>query len=212
MLIVVLSILALISGSLHIRAEYFGPQKHIYLFKPLTMVCIILLALLIDPPISDTYKIIILIGLVFSMGGDVFLMLPQDRFVPGLVSFLIAHLFYIVAFANDGELPIVLWVTVPLLIFGGGMIAILLPTLGDMKIPVMAYMLVILTMGWMAIGRWVDTEQPGSFLAATGATLFMISDAVLAYNRFKKPFHLARLLTLGTYFSAQWLIALSIMR
>lgn len=211
MLIAVLSILALISGALHIRAEYFGPQKHIYLFKPLTMAFIIVMALSLDP-ISDTYKILILIGLLFSVGGDTFLMLPQDRFVPGLVSFLIAHIFYIVAFAVEGDLPIVLWVAVPLLIFGAGMVAILLPTLGAMKTPVMVYMLVILTMGWMAIGRWIDTEQTGSWLAALGAVLFMASDAVLAYNRFKQPFHLSRLVILGTYFSAQWLIALSIMR
>ncbi len=206
-----LSILALISGALHIRAEYFGPQKHIYLFKPLTMVFIILMALSLDP-ISDTYKIIILIGLLFSVGGDVFLMLPDDRFIPGLISFLIAHIFYIIAFAVEGDLPLVLWVAVPLLIFGGGMMAILLPTLGEMKIPVMVYMLVILTMGWMAIGRWTDTEQTGSSLAAVGAILFMASDAVLAYNRFRQPFRLSRLVILGTYFSAQWLIALSIMR
>lgn len=206
-----LSILALISGVLHIRAEYFGPQKHIYLFKPLTMVFIILMALSLDP-ISDTYKILILIGLLFSVGGDVFLMLPQDRFIPGLISFLIAHIFYIIAFAIEGDLPIVIWVAVPLLIFGAGMVAILLPTLGEMKIPVMVYMLVILTMGWMAIGRWLDTEQTGTWLAALGATLFMASDAVLAYDRFKQPFRLARVAILGTYFSAQWLIALSIMR
>lgn len=207
-----LSLLALISGVLHIRAEYFGPQKQIYLFKPLTMVCIILMALSINPPISDTYKIIILIGLLFSIGGDIFLMLPQDRFILGLVSFLIAHIFYIVAFAVEGDMPIVLWIAIPLLIFGGGMLAILMPSLGEMKVPVIVYMLVILTMGWMAIGRWLATEQVGSFLAAAGATLFMISDATLAYNRFKKAFHLAELIILGTYFAAQWLIALSIMR
>ncbi len=175
------------------------------------MVFIILMALSLDP-ISDTYKIIILIGLLFSVGGDVFLMLPDDRFIPGLISFLIAHIFYIIAFAVEGDLPLVLWVAVPLLIFGGGMMAILLPTLGEMKIPVMVYMLVILTMGWMAIGRWMDTEQTGSSLAAVGAILFMASDAVLAYNRFRQPFRLSRLVILGTYFSAQWLIALSIMR
>lgn len=210
MLIAILSVFALISGALHIRAEYFGPQKQIYIFKPLTMVWIILIALLIDHPISDFYKIMILIGLLFSITGDILLMLPSDKFVPGLVSFLVAHLFYIIAFAVEGDYPIVLWLAIPLLIFGGGMLAILFPSLGEMKIPVMAYMLIILTMGWVAIGRWLDTEEAGSLLAAVGATLFMTSDSLLAYNRFKQPFRLAQLFILGTYFSAQWLIALSI--
>jgi iron(III) transport system permease protein len=87
-----------ISAFIHIRAEYRGPRRNVYIFKPLTTSLIILTALLLPDAVPAPYKWLIIAGLLFSLGGDVFLMLPQDRFVFGLVSFLIAHLFYIAAF------------------------------------------------------------------------------------------------------------------
>jgi uncharacterized membrane protein YhhN len=94
----IMSLLVLLSASLHIRAEYSGPRWQVYVFKPLTTTLIIILALMATEPVSPFYQAMIVIGLVFSLGGDIFLMLPSDRFIGGLVSFLIAHLFYIVAF------------------------------------------------------------------------------------------------------------------
>jgi uncharacterized membrane protein YhhN len=210
MAVILLTLLALGSAAIHIRAEYYGPRRHVYVFKPLTMVLIVLVALQAAEPVSSFYKAVILIALLFSMAGDIFLMLPTDRFVQGLVSFLIAHLFYIVAFAGESDYTVLAWTAIPLLVVGGVMLWLLWPTLGEMKPPVMVYMLVILAMGWQAINRWLETDQTGSGLAAFGALLFIASDSLLALNRFRKPFRASRLLVLSTYFSAQWLIALSV--
>ena len=100
MLTSILTLLAILSASIHIRAEYRGPRQHIYIFKPLTMAFILLIAILGQATLSF-YKYMIITGLVFSLAGDVFLMLPSDRFVAGLVAFLIAHLFYIAAFVSE---------------------------------------------------------------------------------------------------------------
>jgi uncharacterized membrane protein YhhN len=79
-----------------------------------------------------------------------------------------------------------------------------------MRVPVIIYMIAILLMAWQAAGRWIETPQIGPLLAFAGASLFVISDTVLALNRFRRPFKLARVLTMGTYYPAQMLIALSI--
>jgi uncharacterized membrane protein YhhN len=70
-------------------------------------------------------------------------------------------------------------------------------------------MLVILLMGLMALSRYVETKQSGSSLAACGALIFIASDSILAVDKFRGRFRLAQLLILSTYFTAQWLIALS---
>lgn len=203
-----LTIMAFVSGALAIAAEYRGARRHVYLFKPLTILLIIWIALSAEA--SLLYKYLIIAGLLFSLAGDIFLMLPSDRFIAGLVSFLIAHLFYIAAFTIDGALWPGFWTAIPFLVYGVVMLSVLLPRLGKMKAPVMVYMLVILLMAWQALNRFGNTEQAGTLCAFAGATLFAASDSFLALNRFRRRFRSAQFLILSTYFTAQWLIALSV--
>jgi uncharacterized membrane protein YhhN len=64
-------------------------------------------------------------------------------------------------------------------------------------------------MGWTAAGRWIWTQQEGSLQAMLGALSFIASDSLLALDKFKGRFRSAQLFILATYFTAQWLIALS---
>lgn len=210
MLVTGLTLLALVSAILHIRAEYQGQRRSVYLFKPLTMIWIILIALEAQSRVSSFYKYTIIAGLLCSLLGDIFLMLPSDRFVPGLLSFLVAHLFYIAAFTSGQTSPDALWYALPFLVYGGIMLWILFPHLGKMKLPVVIYMLLILLMAWQAFARWMSTGQAGSMLAFCGALLFTASDSMLALNRFRGRIRHAQFYILSTYFTAQWLIALSI--
>ncbi len=203
-----LSILATIMAVLAIRGEYSNGRIQVYLFKPLTTLLIILLALL-SPAQPDTpaYKWLIVAGLILCLAGDVFLMLPPHYFIAGLGSFLAGHWFYIAAFVAAGTQ--FTWWLLPLLIYGGLIYALLHRHLGKMRAPVTIYMIFILLMAWLALGRpW----QPGNFsaaLAGAGALLFVLSDSLLALDRFRQKFRAARVLVLSTYWVAQWLIALS---
>jgi len=208
MLTYILMLLVMVSASIHIRAEYRGPTQHIYIFKPLTMVFILLIAIL-GQAASPFYKYMIITGLVFSLAGDIFLMLPSDRFVAGLVAFLIAHLFYSAAFASEIS-ALIWWPLIPFVIFGIVIYLILAPSLGNLKVPVLIYVVVILMMAWLAWERLIQTGHSGALLASIGAVLFIISDSVLAIDRFRGAFKLARALNLTTYFAAQLLIAGSI--
>ncbi len=205
-----LTVAALITAVIHVRAEYTGPPLQKYIFKPLTTSLIILIALLAEPAgVVAPYKPLIVAGLLFSLAGDVFLMLPSDRFIAGLVSFLMAHLLYIAAFIADAGTAAAWWL-LPLLAYGAVVYAYLAPHLGKMKLPVITYMVAILGMAWQAAGRWSAAPESGRLAAFIGAVLFVISDSVLAWNRFRTPFRAARALTMGTYYAAQWLIAMSV--
>jgi len=208
MLTYILMLLVILSASIHIRAEYRGPRQQIYIFKPLTMVFILLIAIL-GQAASPFYKYIIIAGLVFSLAGDIFLMLPSDRFVAGLVAFLIAHLFYSAAFASEIS-ALIWWPLIPFIIYGIVIYIILASSLGKLRLPVLIYVAVILIMAWLAWERYIQTGQPGAFLASIGAILFIISDTILAIDRFRGTFKLSRASNLITYFAAQLLIAGSV--
>lgn len=207
---IILSLLIFISAFMLIRAEYGGPQSQVYFFKPLTTCLVILLAWQFTRPVSAGYQVAILVGLIFSLAGDIFLMLPTDRFIAGLLSFLIAHLCYIAAFTSGKGFQFSIPWLIPCLFIGGVMLALLWPHLGRLKIPVLIYMIVILVMLWQALGQLGRGVQLSSFLAAVGAILFVVSDSSLALNRFREPFAAGRALVLSTYYLAQWLIALSV--
>jgi uncharacterized membrane protein YhhN len=210
MLIAILTVLVVCSASLTILAEHTGPRRTVYFCKPLTIALIILIALQTKQPTSLLYQRMILLGLLFSLAGDVFLMLPRDRFIAGLVSFLCAHVCYIAAFASDGARATPLWSALPFLLYGILMLRLLWPRLKKMKVPVIVYTLGISLMAWLALTRWLaGSAMDGRLLALAGALLFVASDSFLAVNRFKGRTRFAQFSILGTYFAAQWLIALS---
>jgi uncharacterized membrane protein YhhN len=206
---IILTILAVISALLHMWGEYQGPDLLIYIFKPLTMIFIITIAVLAKVPPSQKYKLAIIAGLLFSMLGDILLMLPVDLFIAGLLSFLVAQTIYIYAFRKGRPLRLKFLAMLPFVVYGLIIYLILLPKLNGMEIPVGVYVLVILTMAWQAWDQWDDVRSRWALLAFIGAVLFVISDSILALNRFGEPFAAARALTLSTYYSAQWLIATS---
>jgi len=210
MLIAVLTVLAVVTASMHIRAEYRGPRSHVYLFKPLTTGLILLVAVDGRGSEGSFYSYAVTAGLACSLAGDVFLMLPSDRFVAGLASFLVAQLLYTAGFMSGMGLRLSLGVLVPLLVYGVVMFSVLSPHLGSMKLPVSVYMAAILVMVWQAWERWLWARGADALLASLGAVLFLISDSALALNRFRRRYGSARALTLSTYFAAQWLIALSV--
>jgi uncharacterized membrane protein YhhN len=202
----------LFAAGLAIRAHYLDAGRHwqVYVFKPLATLLVLALALS-QPASLPAYRWAVVGGLVFSTVGDIFLMLPRDRFVAGLASFLVAHLFYIFAFSIGvpfGTAPL-LWL--PFLAAGGAVVAAIRRGLAPaLRGAVIAYLVVIAAMAGQAAGRWHALGGDAALAAALGAALFVVSDSVLAINRFRAQFYAARALTLGTYWTAQVLIALSV--
>lgn len=201
--------LTALSALLCIGGHYVGRPWLVYVFKPLTMLWVLALASQSSDAVPTWYTGLIIAGLLFSLAGDVFLMLPSDRFVQGLGSFLVAHLFYVVAFAADGGAEGPLLALLPGGVLGGLMFVWLRPGLGRMGAPVACYVIAIVAMAGFALARWLEAPSAGTQLACIGAGLFVLSDGLLAANRFRTPFSAAQAVVLSTYFSGQCLIALS---
>src|SRR4030042_4524149 len=98
MSVIILSACVLFSAGLPIWSNTLGRRRLFHVLKPLTMVLVIAIALLAETPVPAAYKTLILAGLLFSLAGDIALMFPEKWFTAGLVSFLVAHVFYILAF------------------------------------------------------------------------------------------------------------------
>jgi len=133
-----------------------------------------------------------------------------NRFVAGLACFLLTHLAYLGAFSSGLAIGTVPALMVPLLVVMVALLRYLWAGLGRHRGPVLVYSVAIVLMVWQAWGRSLLIPGPGAALAAGGATLFMLSDAILALNRFRRPFPASRLLVMTSYVAAQAMIALSV--
>ncbi|MFH1981740.1 MAG: lysoplasmalogenase [Pseudomonadota bacterium] len=205
----VITIVAVLTGAGQIVADYLGPPVVVYALKPLTMVLIIAIAASAVRRPEWFYPAAVTAGLAISLVGDVFLMLPGNYFIPGLVSFLLAHLVYIAAFSAALPLRFSIGSILPFAAYGALVFALIAPGLGGMTVPVALYLVVILVMGWRAVERWHALGSLSGRLAAMGALLFLASDTALAVNRFMSSFEASDLVIMTTYYTGQWLIAVS---
>lgn len=177
-----------------------------FVFKPLATLLVIAHAWPRghDAPVVRRW---VLAGLVLSLGGDVALLWPQQGFLPGLVSFLLAHLAYLVAFTRMHRLAAWPPAFVAYAFVAGVVLWRLWPGVpAALQAPVVAYVACLAAMAAQAAVLWRRGAERGALLAMGGG-LFVASDALLATNRFAGPLPLASLWILGTYWSAQWCIA-----
>jgi uncharacterized membrane protein YhhN len=204
-----LTALLVVAGATCLLGEYLHVPALVYCGKPLATIATIVIAARSANAASAGYRAWITAGLACSLAGDVFLMLPQDLFVAGLASFLVAHLLYIVAFVRHGGRA---RDTTAVGVFGFAALMLLLiwPALGALRWPVVAYVAVIATMAWQALARWRHIRTGDAQLAAIGALVFLCSDSALAVRKFHGEFAGSVVVVLGTYWVAQWCIATSV--
>jgi|TARA_B110000914_G_scaffold22061_1_gene16532 alkenylglycerophosphocholine/alkenylglycerophosphoethanolamine hydrolase len=197
LIFIVLSVLAIVS-------KYTSPNNLYRLFKLLPILFLIIWVANFGDIQENPYTRAILAGLCFSFIGDSLLLFPA-QFKSGLFSFLIGHIWYMLGFlSGDWSLPIL--PTLIITILALGMFSQLYPTSGKLKIPVLVYILMIAGMGITSFGRLDALQSFSALIGSMGASLFMISDGVLGWNKFKNPFNLAEGIILITYYSGQWMI------
>ena len=203
------------AGALATATSALGFTAWHLLFKPLTMAIAIVYVANHAYPMSATGRFsltrscwLLLGALLGSLAGDVFLMLSEHLFIPGLVSFLLAHLCYIALFkqgvgwfGHRGALggTLALGLGMYAFLWQGGLPAAL-------RVPVAVYVVVIALMAAQAWGRHAALRERSSLAVALGACCFMLSDSLLATNRFVQPLPLSQLWVLATYYAAQVLI------
>jgi len=187
-----------------------------HICKPLLLVILSLYFYLSVSGNYNTFAKLMQVGFFLAWVGDVVLMY-EDRnpmyFIFGLLAFLLTHICYIIAFFNSVKssdrasiLKSKPMLPAPFVLLGGVIFYMLYPNLGDLTIPVFVYTAVIVTMVIAALNRMERVQQKSFQLIFYGALFFMLSDLLLAANKFLTPIPYAGVLIMGTYIAAQYII------
>jgi len=189
--------------------------------KPLLMITLAAYYYFTSEKRSSLPGKLIFMALLFSWLGDCLLMLQQiieGAFVYGLSAFLLAHVFYMFVFKNSQfetqskDYKSFITTRIGFLLFiGSALIYMLFPFLNELAIPVILYTLVITAMAIFALLRRGKTVEKSFIMVYSGALLFIMSDAMIAIDKFMSPIVQARLLIMATYISAQFLIVKGIL-
>lgn len=196
--------------------HYTSLQPLHYIAKPLLLIALLVFFIKQSQKLHKSVRILTSIALVCSLFGDVFLMFDDQNqlfFILGLVAFLIAHIFYVLVFLkhrNTNKSPY-LFITA-LILYANTLFYFIKSNLGDLLIPVVVYMLVILSMATTAFMRHQKVNSLSFSLVLLGAFFFLISDSLLSLNLFYKPLPLANISIMTTYALAQYLIVIGILK
>ncbi len=207
----VLAFIIAAGAALTIAGAWQGTPLIVWIFKPLTTATIALAAwrrgLLVD-----RYARFIVGGLLFSLVGDVLLITPEF-FVFGLLAFLLAHMCYLSAFTSDVRLGAQVQPFAAVAVIAAVALAIIWPGVETaLQLPVIVYVVVLGAMTAQAQVRSFVRRTREARSAALGGALFLISDLILALDKFHAAVPAATFWILVTYWSAQTLIALSVPR
>ena len=197
-----------------IIAVAFAIEAIHYAVKPLLIPCLIFLFINEIHPANKSKNRLLITGLVFCWIGDVLLMFEESNpvfFIFGLAAFLCGHLFYIVYFSKLSPQPGKiqqqnLLLLLPVAAYVCVLLYLLYPSLGSLKIPVTVYAIVLAGMLSMALRQLQKIDFKTARLFVAGAVSFVLSDSLLALNKFYHPFAQAGFLIMLTYCLAQYLI------
>jgi uncharacterized membrane protein YhhN len=182
---------------------------------------LIMLSLLVYYVVSakEERSLVVMLALIFSLAGDVLLMYP-DQFVTGLLAFLLSHIFYILAYRqhrsepNENTLQGVhrIRLAFPIVLAATGLVIVLYPLLGELRIPVTVYATVLALMALQALFRYGRTTSESFWMVFSGAVLFMVSDSTLAIDKFMSPVSQSHFWIMLTYITAQFLIVQGLLK
>ncbi|MGA1776092.1 MAG: lysoplasmalogenase [Flavobacteriaceae bacterium] len=198
-----------ISGILALFFDFTENQWGFYITKPTTTFIILLYALHYRKKELKNYNLRICLGLFFCLVGDT-LLLFDTYFIFGLVSFLIGHLCFLVAFYGQQGFKWPKSIGLLLILTAMTILYLCFPNLGVLKIPVFAYVGVIVLMSWQGIALQQNNLRSNFRRVGWAVGLFMFSDSLLALNKFYLSIPFSGLLILSTYWTSVFLFAQSI--
>lgn len=187
--------------------------------KPLIIFGLVAYFYQITRPISSTLLAkTILSALIFSWLGDI-LLLWDHLFIYGIGAFLIAQVCFIIGFKVAQKAPESIlnvnfvknfFINLPIYFLAAFVFYMINPNLGAMKIPVIVYIIVIVSMVTTARERYGKCNSASFWQVFIGAFLFFLSDGAIALNKFYQPFPDAGIIIMGTYIIAQLMIVMGI--
>ncbi|MCR4395708.1 MAG: lysoplasmalogenase [Candidatus Saccharicenans sp.] len=198
----------LVSATAAIITDQRQQRLLAHFFRPFTI--ILMIGLLLETRPSSFYRNAVAAGLILCLLGEVMMMLKKKRFLTGLAFFLGALAVFTVAFYSRVTREFLSWPVIPLAGLAATVLFLIWPGLKRERVPALFYLLVLLTMTRVGLEQPHQLPGLGPWLAAAGSFLFLISDSVLAINRYRRPFRSAQAIILSTFYSALLLLTLSV--
>ena len=184
-------------------------EKIAFLSKPFLITTLVIVYLIAVKKPSFWY----VSALFFSFWGDVLLLFKNQFFVYGLASFLIAHIMYIkitASFIKKVSLQKVVLASLPFAVFLFSFLYLIIDNLGEMKIPVIFYGVVISSFGALSFLNYMQEKNTANSWLFLGTIIFIISDSLIALNKFYEPKEFYAISIMLTYIVAQYLICRAI--
>lgn len=213
--------LFIVASSTELICQVFDLGEIHHIVKPLLMIFLGTYYFFSVP--TPARSNIVMLAITFSFLGDSFLLYERHNaiyFIVGLLSFLLAHVFYIMVFRRyrnldeESSLETVqkARMAFPVILAATGLVVVLYPHLGDLRLPVIVYAGVLMFMVLNALFRFQKTSASSFWMVSAGAVLFMISDSILAVNKFLQPVTYAGVWIMSSYLAGQFLIIKGVIR
>jgi uncharacterized membrane protein YhhN len=223
---VIFLILSILFALAHWYFTFKEIRKGIVITKPPVMIFLMIYLFTSVPDIAarvsepNLFPLWFLLGLFFGLMGDVFLMWPDRLFLPGLVSFLVNQVLYVIGFGTyfntqGNQVLQIIWYVVMLIVLLAVVYSLFKGmdenNMQRMKLPVGVYAVIITMMVISAIETFFfHWPVAASVLVALGAVSFYVSDIMNAWTRFVGPIKHGRFKIMSTYHTAQILITVGI--
>jgi len=179
------------SAWLYVDASYRGPAWRRWVFKPVTLILLLLLAWQ---------------GPVFNAIGFSLPLLPRQRVMYAVGAFFLSHLLYTIWFASQLTLSFFWPLPLVLLVFGALLMAVIWSRLEEMKMPVLTFIGMTLVMVWLAGELWFARPTNTALSGFAGAALLLLSNAVWLVSHYRRRFRADNAIAAAFYFAGHFLI------
>lgn len=196
------------SGWLYVDASYRGPRWQRWLFKPVTLLLLLLLAW--QAPELNTYSYLILLGLAATLVADGLLLLPEERFLYAIGAFFLSHLLYTLSFASQMTLTFFWPLPLALIVIGALLLAVIWSRLAELRWAVSTYIAMTLLMVWMAGEQYFARSTDLAFSLLCGTVLLLVGNVIWLTSRYRFKFGAADALVAACYFGGHFLIVRSL--
>ncbi|NGX89759.1 lysoplasmalogenase [Rahnella sp. Lac-M11] len=196
------------SGWLFVDASYRGPRWQRWVFKPVTLLLLLLLAW--QAPTLNVYSYLILLGLAATLVADGLLLLPEERFMYAIGAFFLSHLLYTLSFASQMTITFFWPLPLTLLIIGAVLLAVIWTRLAELRWAVTTYIAMTLLMVWLAGEQYFARSTDMAFSLFCGAALLLLGNIFWLTSRYRFTFRASDALVAACYFGGHFLIVRSL--
>ncbi|WP_336194036.1 lysoplasmalogenase [Providencia stuartii] len=194
----------LFSGWLYVDAAYRGPEWQRWLFRPITLILLLLWGWNADFLTSQSY--LILAGLAVSLLADMMRMLSSERLLASVALMFTSYLLYTISFGMQLDFSLYLpWLPIPLVIAAITLVLIW-TKLEDMQAMVFALLIMSMIMAWVAGDQFFGLGRDYNFSIMVGAFLLFISNCIWLIARFRFSFKASKAIVAALYFLGQFFI------